>query len=91
MIQVDILPPIKLQTQFKINQVLPYIERIALRDDLKIYLNNDMDLAWNKLRYMLIVSQQHINRNEEHQPLQYWVNSDFNKAERIFKKSIKYN
>ena len=91
MILINIIPPIKFQTPFKAGQILPFLKKIAYRDDLKIILDKDMKFAWNKFRYMLIISGQYMTKDKEHQPLQYWVNADFNKAEQIFKNSIRYN
>lgn len=71
---------IKIKTDLKAGQSLPFIEKIAKMDGLRSYLTRDFNLALNKFRMLLIICEQN--------GLQYWVNLDFNKASRIFQESL---
>ena len=85
MYQVEILPPLKLKSQLKVSQVLPYLEQIAFDRDLKICIDSHMRKAWNEFRYLLIICEQYINPETGlHEPLQYWVKRDFRKAREIY-------
>lgn len=75
---------IKIKTDLKASQSLPFIEKIAKMDGLRSYLTKDFNLALNKFRLILIICQQYVNSKGKHEPLQYWVNRDFRIANQIF-------
>lgn len=67
---------IKIKTDLKASQSLPFIEKIAKMDGLRSYLTKDFNLALNKFRLILLICEQN--------GLQYWVNRDFRIANQIF-------
>lgn len=67
---------IKIKTDLKESQSLPFIEKIAKMDGLRSYLTKDFNLALNKFRLILLICEQN--------GLQYWVNRDFRIANQIF-------
>lgn len=67
---------IKIKTDLKASQSLPFIEKIAKMDGLRSYLTKDFNLALNKFRLLLLICEQN--------GLQYWVNRDFRIANQIF-------
>lgn len=67
---------IKIKTDLKASQSLPFIEKIAKLDGLRSYLTKDFNLALNKFRLILLICEQN--------GLQYWVNRDFRIANQIF-------
>lgn len=67
---------IKLKTNIKASQSLPFIEKIAKMDGLRSYITKDFNLALNKFRLILLICEQN--------GLQYWVNRDFRIANQIF-------
>lgn len=75
---------IKIKTDLKESQSLPFIEKIAKMDGLRSYLTKDFNLALNKFRLILVICEQYVNSKGEHRPLQYWVNRDFRIANQIF-------
>lgn len=73
---------VKLTTDLKESQSLPFIEKIAKMDGLRSYLANDFNLALNKFRMILLICEQN--------GLQYWVNRDFRIANQIFDASLDF-
>lgn len=67
---------IKIKTNLKASQSLPFIEKIAKMDGLRSYLTKDFNLALNKFRLLLLICEQN--------GLQYWVNRDLRIANQIF-------
>ena len=67
---------IKIKTDLKASQSLPFIEKIAKMDGLRSYLTKDFNLALNKFRLLLLICEQN--------GLQYWVNRDLRIANQIF-------
>lgn len=72
--------PIKIKTDLKAGQSLPFIEKIAKMDGLRSYLTRDFNWALNKFRMLLIICEQN--------GLQYWVNRDLRIANMIFLQSL---
>lgn len=73
---------IKIKTDLKASQSLPFIEKIAKMDGLRSYLTKDFNLALNKFRLLLLICEQN--------GLQYWVNRDFRIANQIFNDLMDY-
>lgn len=73
---------IKLKTNLKVSQALPYIEKVAKYDGLRTCIESDFKKAWGKLKLLLIICEQN--------GLQYWVNKDFRIANHIYDRSLDF-
>jgi hypothetical protein len=83
--------PIKIKTNITVSQAMPYLEVIAGMDGLRLWKDQDMKLAWNKFKVMLMICEQYCNEAGDKQDLKYWVKDDFHKALTIFKCSVTQN
>lgn len=73
---------IKLRTNIKASQSLPFIEKILKMDGLRSYLTRDFNMALAKFRLILLICEQN--------GLQYWVNRDFRIANLIYDRSLDF-
>lgn len=73
---------LKIKTDLKASESLPFIEKIAKMDGLRSYLTKDFNLALNKFRLLLLICEQN--------GLQYWVNRDLRIANQIFHDSLDF-
>lgn len=74
---------LKPKQSLKVSQALPYLEKIASRDGLRLLFSRDMDLAYRKFLLLLLICEQN--------NLQYFVNRDFRIADEIYQKSLTQN
>lgn len=75
--------PIKIKTNLKVSQAIPYLERIATLDGLRIMFDKDMTKAYNKFLMILLICDQN--------KLKYYINRDFRIALNIYSQSIIQN
>lgn len=74
---------ILIKTDIKVSQALPFIEKVAKHDGLRINVQKDFNLAWGKLKLIFMICEQN--------GLCYWINREFRIAITIYNQSLLQN